>query len=160
MYIICLAVAGNRNWSTSNPVYYWLKCKGNIEIDYIQSRNTIFNIEYILLEMQPLLYILNFRMTRHAQNLLEITLYYQFSSTRTKPCKAENTMQLLRHTYAWNVCIFIKCLVESDPKNIHYTLFHQTQPNTYNINSKEASIGFNSCILFLALHDMVLVLLL
>ena len=72
-------------------------------------------------------------MTRHAQNLLEITLYYQFSSTSTMPSKAENTMQLLRHTYAWNVCIFIKCLVESDPKNIPIILCFIRLNQTLNI---------------------------
>ena len=78
-------------------------------------------------------------MTRHAQNLLEITLYYQFSSTSTMPSKAENTMQLLRHTYAWNVCIFIKCLVGSDSKNIPIILCFIRLNQTLNINSKVAS---------------------
>ena len=56
VYIICLAVAGNRDRSTSNPVYCWLKCKGYIEIYYMQSRNAIFDIEYSIKNATSILY--------------------------------------------------------------------------------------------------------
>ena len=74
-------------------------------------------------------------------------------------CKAENSMQLLKHTDACHLRIYIKCLVESDETKYNIFFGSDSTKHFIKMQTFQAYVCLKSCIVFSALHGMVLVLL-